>query len=108
MAYPTTITSENFDAEVVDSDVPVLIDLWAPTCGPCRALAPILEKLAEEYDGKVKIGKINVHEERELGQAFNAQSIPMIVSMKGRDVHEVTVGFRGEGPVREMIEKLIA
>lgn len=105
---PTDITSSNFDTEVVESDIPVLIDLWAPTCGPCRALAPILEKLAEEYEGKVKIGKINVHEERELGQAFNAQSIPMIVSMKGRDVQDVTVGFRGEGQIRDMIEKLIA
>lgn len=105
---PTHITAANFETEVVESEVPVIIDLWAPWCGPCRAVAPVLDKLAEEFAGKIKIGKINVDEERELGQAFNAQSIPMIVAMKGRDVQEVSVGFRGEGPLREMIEKVIA
>lgn len=105
---PIELTAENFENEVVESEVPVLIDLFTPTCGPCRALAPILEQLAEEYDGKVKVGKINVAKERELGQAFNIQSVPTIVSMKGRDVQEVTVGFRNEAQLREMFENLVA
>ena len=105
---PIELTAENFETEVVESEVPVLIDLYTPTCGPCRALAPILERLAEEYDGKVKVGKINVQAERELGQAFNVQSVPMIVSMKGRDVQEVTVGFRGEAQIRDMFDNLVA
>ncbi len=100
------LTSANFETEVVESDVPVIVDLWAPWCGPCRALSPVLEKLADEYAGKIKVAKVNVDDEQELAQAFNVQSIPMVVAMKGRDVQEVSMGFRGEGPLRQMFEKL--
>jgi len=100
------LTSDNFEDEVVNSDVPVVVDLWAPWCGPCRAIAPILDKLAGEYDGKVKVAKVNVDDEPELAQAFNVQSIPMVVAMRGRDVEDVTIGFKGERPLREMFEKL--
>lgn len=99
------LTSANFEDEVVNSDVPVIVDLWAPWCGPCKTLSPILDKLAGEFDGKVKVVKCNVQDEQELAQAFNVQSIPMLVTMKGRDVQDVAVGFRGEGPVRQMFEK---
>lgn len=106
MSEPIVLTADNFEDEVVNSDVPVIVDLWGPHCGPCKALSPILDKLAEEYDGKVKVAKVNVQEERELAQAFNVQSIPMVVAMRGRDVQEVSMGFRGEKPLREMFEKL--
>ncbi len=69
MSEAIELTSNNFEDEVVNSDVPVVVDLWAPWCGPCRAIAPILDKLAQEYDGKVKVAKVNVDDEPELAQA---------------------------------------
>lgn len=108
MAAPIELTADNFEDEVVNSDIPVIVDLWAPWCGPCKAISPILDKLAVEFDGKVKVAKCNVDNERELAQAFNVQSIPMVITMKGRDVQDVTVGFRGESPIREMFEKAAA
>lgn len=106
MSDAIELTSDNFEDEVVNSDIPVVVDLWAPWCGPCRAIGPILDKLAQEYDGKVKVAKVNVDDEPELAQAFNVQSIPMVVAMKGRDVQEVSIGFRGEQPLRELFEKI--
>ena len=76
------ITRENFENEVMKSDIPVLIDFWAPWCGPCRMMEPIIEQLAEEYEGKAKGGKVNVDEEGELSQAFGVMSIPTIVLVK--------------------------
>lgn len=108
MSQAIELTADNFEDEVVNSDVPVIVDLWAPYCGPCKAISPILDKLAAEYDGKVKVAKCNVQEQRELAQAFNVQSIPMVVAMRGRDVQEVSMGFRGEAPLRQMFEKLTA
>ena len=107
MTEPIEITADNFEDEVVNSDIPVIVDLWGPNCGPCRALAPVLDKLAGEYDGKIKVGKINVREQRELAVAFNARSIPMVVAMKGRDVQNVMNGFRNEQSVRDMFDELL-
>lgn len=106
MSEAIVLTADNFEDEVVNSDIPVIVDLWAPYCGPCKAISPILDKLAAEYGGKVKVAKCNVQEERELAQAFNVQSIPMVVAMRGRDVQEVSMGFRGEAPLRQLFEKL--
>lgn len=100
-----TLTADNFEEEVVQSDMPVIVDLWAPWCGPCKSLSPILEKLADEYDGKVKVGKVNVDEQPDLARAFGVQSIPMIVALKGEDVTDREIGFRGEQSVRRMFEK---
>lgn len=101
------ITADNFNTEVIDSDVPVILDMWAPWCGPCRALDPVLKKLAGEYAGKVKVGKVNVDEQPELAQTFRVQGIPMVVAMKGNDVHEVMVGMQGEPALRRMFEKVL-
>jgi thioredoxin 1 len=98
------ITKENFDEEVTDSDVPVIIDLWAPWCGPCKSMAPVLDDLAEEYEGKVKVGKVNVEEERELAESFRVQSIPMVVALEGEEVKDQMICFSGEEPLRNLFE----
>ena len=87
-----TITKENFDSEVLKSDVPVLLDFWAPWCGPCRMIAPALSQIAEEYAGSVKVGKINVDDEMELAVKFGVASIPMLVVMKDGKVTNHAVG----------------
>lgn len=108
MSEAIELTADNFEDEIVNSDLPVIVDLWAPWCGPCKALTPVIDKLAAEYAGKVKVAKCNIQVEKELAQAFNVQSIPMIIAMRGRDVQEVSMGFRGEAPVRALFEKLTA
>ena len=74
-----TITKYNFTDEVLNSDIPVIIDFWATWCGPCRMIAPIIEELSNELDGKVKVGKINVDEEMELAIKYKVESIPTII-----------------------------
>jgi len=100
------ITSDNFEEKVVESENPWILDLWAPWCGPCKSLGPIIEKLAEEFEGKVNVGKVNVDEEQELAQAFRVQGIPMVVAMRGDEPQDHQVGFSGEGPIRQMFEDL--
>lgn len=107
MSDAIILTADNFEQEVVNSDLPIVVDLWAPWCGPCRAAAPVLDKLAKEYDGRVKVAKVNVDEEIELAQAFNVSSIPMFVALKGRDVQDVAIGFGGESGLRKLFEKLV-
>lgn len=89
-----TLTKENFREETTNTDLPVLVDFWASWCGPCRMLAPIVEQIAEEYEGKIRVGKVNVDEEPELAAAFNVSSIPTIVIIKDGAVSEVSVGYR--------------
>ena len=85
------ITKENFEAEVMNSDRPVLIDFWAPWCGPCRMLSPTIAEIAEEYGDKVKVCKVNVDEQGELASTFGVMSIPTLVVIKeGKVVNSVT------------------
>lgn len=99
-----TITKENFDDEVRNYKGTVLLDLWADWCGPCMMLAPIVEEIAEEYNGKVKVGKINVDEQPELAAAFRCESIPMLVLVKDGEIHNMTVGYREKKDIIKMIE----
>ena len=89
-----TITKNNCEAEVLNSKTTVLLDFWATWCGPCRMLSPIVEKIAEKYEGTVKVGKVNVDEEPELANAFRVESIPMIVIMKDGKAVNTSVGYR--------------
>ena len=87
-----TITKENFEAEVLKSEVPVLLDFWATWCGPCRMIAPDLEKIAAENVGKLKVGKVNVDEQMELAMKFGVTSIPLLVVMKDGKIVNKAVG----------------
>ena len=98
------ITRENFENEVMKSNIPVLIDFWAPWCGPCRMMGPIIEQLAEEYEGKAKVGKVNVDEDGELSQAFGVMSIPTIVLVKDGKVVKQAVGARPKTEVEAMLQ----
>lgn len=85
---------DNFDAEVVKSDVPVLVDFWAPWCGPCKMIGPIIEELATEFDGKAKVGKVNVDDNQELAGSFGIRGIPTVMLFKGGEVVNQFVGLK--------------
>ena len=87
------ITKDNFEAEVLNSHIPVIVDFWATWCGPCMMLAPVLEEIAEQYDGEIKVAKVNVDEEPELAMQFKVVSIPMVVLFENGTVVKTTVGF---------------
>ncbi len=89
-----TITKDNFKTEVLESERPVLLDFWAPWCGPCRMLAPELKALADEYAGRVVVGKVNVDEEPELAAAFRVASIPTVVVIRDGKVVRTSVGYK--------------
>ena len=88
------ITKDNFESEVLQSEIPVLLDFFATWCGPCRMLSPILSEIAEENEGKIKVGKVDVDEEGELAAAFRVESIPTIVAFKDGKAINMAVGYR--------------
>ena len=100
---PITITTENFDAEVLHSEKPVLLDFWASWCGPCRMLSPIVDEVAEERSD-VKVGKVNVDEQMELAMRFQVSSIPMLVVFKDGKAVAKSVGYRSKSEIAAMVE----
>ena len=86
MSKEITVTGANFDAEVINASIPVLLDFWAPWCRPCKVIAPFIEQIADEYDGRLKVGKINVDEEGDLAMKHNVSSIPTLVIYKNGEL----------------------
>ena len=98
-----TITRENFEAEVLNSSVPVLLDFWATWCGPCMMIAPTLAEIAAENAGKLKVGKVNVDEEMELAMRFGVTSIPLLVVMKDGKVVNKAVGAMPKAKIEALL-----
>lgn len=101
------LNSNNFNQEVEKSKIPVLVDFWAPWCGPCRAVAPTLEQLAAKYDGKIKIGKLNVDEEPALASKFRVMSIPTLILFKDGVIVQQVIGLRSLQELENIIKKVM-
>ncbi|MGC7873671.1 thioredoxin [Desulfosporosinus sp. FKB] len=99
-----TFTTANFDAEVLKSEKPVLVDFWAPWCSPCRMVAPVVEELADSYVGKMVIGKVDVDENGPIAGQYGVMSIPTLAIFKGGQLVDKIVGFRGKPDLVKMIE----
>lgn len=102
--YEITLTTENFQSEVLKSDVPVLVDFWAAWCGPCKMVAPIVEEIAKEYTGNVKVGKINVDDQPELASAFRIASIPTIMIFKNGKIIDTIIGYHSKERLVQMLK----
>jgi len=101
------VTDQNFEEEVLKSDIPVVVDFWAPWCGPCRMIAPIAEKLAEQFDGKVKFCKLNVDQNNQTAAKYQVMSIPLLVFFKGGEKVDESLGAVPENMIRPKVENLL-
>lgn len=101
------ITQENFKSDVLESDTPVLVDFWATWCGPCRMIAPIVEQLSNEYDGRAKVAKLDVDECPELARQYGVMSIPTLVVIKGGEISSKVVGAMPKPRIAEMIDNAL-
>jgi thioredoxin 1 len=110
MAAPNiiTLTQENFSQEVLQSPTPVLVDFWAQWCNPCRALTPILDELADEYDGRVKIGKVNIDDQQALATEYGVRAIPTLLLFNQGQVADQIVGLRSKRDLKASFDRVAA
>jgi thioredoxin 1 len=109
MANPKIVILKegDFDQEVAKSPIPVLVDFWAEWCGPCRALAPLLEELATEYDGQVKIAKVNVDENQVLASEYRVSAIPTMLIFKGGQVQDTVIGMKSKRELKGALDRVL-
>ncbi len=105
---PFTFTDDNFKAEALDCDMPVVVDFWAVWCGPCRMIAPIIEELASAYEGKVKVGKLDVDTNQNTAVTYGVRSIPTVLFLKGGQVVDTIIGAQSKAVFEQKIDKLLA
>lgn len=98
-----TLTQQNFKAEVLESQIPVLVDFWASWCGPCRMIAPTVEEIAKEYEGKIKVGKVNVDEQAELASEYDIMYIPTLIVFKGGKAVSTSNGLKRKDEILKML-----
>lgn len=110
MASPLiiTLTQDNFSQQVLQSQTPVLVDFWAEWCGPCKMIAPLLDELADEYDGKVKIGKVNVDEQQSIAAEYGIRAIPTLLLFNQGQVADQIVGARGKRDLKNSLDRVAA
>jgi thioredoxin 1 len=102
------LTQDNFAKEVLESSTPILVDFWAEWCGPCKMIAPVLDELAEEYDGKVRIGKVNIDNEQGLAAEYGVRAIPTLLLFQNGQVAEQIVGLKSKRDLKNSFDKVAA
>ena len=105
MADEIILTKDNFDDEVLNSDIPVLVDFWAEWCGPCKMVGPTIEELAKEYKGRAKVGKVNVDENQDIAEKYGVRGIPTLILFSKGAVAEQLVGAQPRDKLAEIIDK---
>jgi thioredoxin 1 len=108
MAHEIQLTDDSFDKDVVQSAQPVLVDFWAPWCGPCRMLAPVIEELAKEYSGKIKVAKMNTDDHPNAASKYRISAIPTLLFFKGGKVVEQLVGVHSKADLKKTLDSLLA
>ena|SRR5258708_4828235 len=102
------ITDQNFEKEVEKATLPMLVDFWAPWCGPCKAVGPIVEELAKEYEGKLKVGKLNVDENTQTSGKYGVMSIPSLIFFKNGQIVKTIIGAQGKEALKKAIDEVLA